>query len=148
MGVGAPLLLLLCLIAPLGARLAIPTGPTYGRDFSGLDYNVTHWKSPASKSANHWQAAALECEALCVADAKCCAWTYCTPEGGVSDPERCCLKTGVPPEGTAATHWTGSPRDGEGTCVPAPPPPSPFTVTNSPACLTAPNCAWGKGARV
>ena len=72
--------------------ITLDPGPTYGKDYSGLDYNVTPWNSPQSKSPNHWEAAALECQALCIADPNCCSWTYCTPEAGPSDPERCCLK--------------------------------------------------------
>jgi hypothetical protein len=34
-------------------------------------------------------------------------WTYCTPEGGAADPERCCLKSAVPAEVAAATHLDG-----------------------------------------
>jgi hypothetical protein len=37
---------------------------------------VTYWHSPSNMSANHWEAAALECEAYCVADSRCCTWTY------------------------------------------------------------------------
>jgi hypothetical protein len=77
-----------------------------------------------------------------VADVNCCSWTYCTPEGGADDPERCCLKHNVPDLGTSGTHWTGA------TCPippPAPPPPYPGpawvvpTVHNSPACTHLPN---------
>ena len=98
-----PLALALAVALPLAAAAAPPpdAGPTYGQDFAGLDYNVTQWHSDPSKSANHWKAAALECEALCVADPNCCTWTYCTPEGGAADPERCCLKGGIPAEGRA-----------------------------------------------
>ena len=39
------------------------------------DYNITMWKSGADKSANHYQAAALECKQYCDNDPKCCAWT-------------------------------------------------------------------------
>lgn len=123
-----------------------PVGPVYGRDYAGRDYNVTHWNSPPSKSANHYEAAALECEALCEADPACCAWTYVTPGAPDMDPERCCLKGSVPPEKLAPTHWTGAPRGGDAKCASPPPPPPlppPFALTNSPACLSAPNCAWG-----
>ncbi len=49
------------------ALLAVPTlaydmGPTFEADYAGEDYNVTLWHSPASKSANNYQAAAMECE--------------------------------------------------------------------------------------
>lgn len=124
--------------------VAIDFGPTYGLDYSGSDYNVTQWHSPANMSANHWHAAMQECEALCLADPNCCTWTYCTPEGGASDPERCCLKYGVPPElnnsGTQ-THWTGAaPRATGAECQnPAPPYPGPTwqhpVFHNSPGCL-------------
>ena len=74
------------------------------------------------------------CKALCDADPACCSWSYCTPEGGHSDPERCCLKGSVPAEVSIATHWAGLGR-GTGTCTPPPPPPSPWMITNSPPCL-------------
>lgn len=121
------------------------SGATYGEDFAGMDFNVTRWNSPQSKSANHWEAAAKECEALCLADDRCCTWTYCTPEGGSADPERCCLKYGVPKEVAAATHWTGkAPRSTAQQCTnPKPPPGPPYPgpawgvpkVHNSPLCL-------------
>ena len=129
----------LCAAAAAGS-LAEPA--TYGLDHVGGDYNVTRWSSPDSLSPNHWQAAAALCEALCVADLSCCSWTYCTPEGGAADPERCCLKGSVPPETAAPTHWTGSPR---ATCAAPPPPPFPGpayvvpTVHNSPDCTHLPN---------
>jgi hypothetical protein len=119
--------------------------PTYGRDYSGLDYNVTSWNSSSSLSPNHWEAAALQCQAYCEADPSCCAFTYVTPEAGPSDPERCCLKWMVPSqEGTAKTHWTGeSSRATEPVCAnpPGPPYPGPSwswpTLHNSPPCLHA-----------
>lgn len=103
----------------------------------GMDYNVTLWHSPSSMSANHWEAAAKACEAYCLNDPQvsssgsahkalrrqsphpsppsprprnpqCITWTYCTPEVGSKDPERCCLKNGIPQEVEVATHWTGA----------------------------------------
>lgn len=134
------------LLASSAISLSIDPGPTYGRDYAGLDYNVTNWHSDPSQSANHWAAPAAACAALCAADAACCSWTYCTPEGGPEDPERCCLKNGVPAEVAAATHWTGSPpRGSTPACKNPPPPPYPQPpwgvprVTNSPACTRLPN---------
>jgi hypothetical protein len=145
-------------ILSLAARAAPPdAGPTYGKDFSGMDYNVTPWHSDASKSADHWRAAALECEALCVADPACCTWTYCTPEAGASDPERCCLKGAIPAEVPAATHWTGAPKGATQQCLhPPPPPPPPYPgppwlaphVTNRPPCVQVPNWHDVAGALV
>jgi hypothetical protein len=139
-------------IALLDGASAIDFGPTYGEDYAGkrlllqlrlklrvvsmtrlpllrstgLDYNVTPWHSDPSKSANHWEAAAAECEQLCFDDEKCCTWTYCTPEGGPNDPERCCLKDGIPAEVAASTHWTGAaPRANTSRCTSPPPPPWP-----------------------
>jgi hypothetical protein len=130
-------LILALLLSPSSAEPAV-----YGLDHSGGDYKITPWSSPPSMSANHWAAAAAACEASCVADTACCSWTYCTPEGGAADPERCCLKGSVPPLRNASTHWTGSPRS---TCTAPPPPPFPGppwlapTVHNSPACTHLPN---------
>jgi hypothetical protein len=107
-------------------------------DYAGSDYNVTNWHTPPSQSSNHYYSAMLQCKALCDADPACCSWTYCTPEAGSQDPERCCLKGAVPAEVPAATHWTGLGR-GTGTCAPPPTPPSPWRITNSPPCLTVPN---------
>ena len=147
---------LFCTAAAASAALAGPPdpGPTYGMDFAGLDYNVTNWHSDASKSPNHWEAAALECEAYCAADPNCCSWTYCTPEGGAGDPERCCLKNGVPAEEPAATHWTGAPRGTTPTCQHPPPPPYPGPtwahpmVTNRAPCVQTPNWHDVAGALV
>jgi hypothetical protein len=136
------------------ARGAPDPGPTYGRDFAGGDYNVTEWHSDPSKSANHWQAAALECEALCVADPQCCTWTYCTPEAGSGDPERCCLKNSIPAEVAANTHWTGAPKGATPECLRPPPPPYPGpsflapAVTNRPPCVQVPNWHDVAGALV
>lgn len=132
-------------LLPLASAAPPDAGPTYGKDYAGLDYNVTDWHSDASKSANHWQAAALECEALCVADANCCTWTYVTPEGGAGDQERCCLKNGIPAEVPAPTHWTGAPKGATKACVNPPPPPYPGPawlqprVTNRAPCVQTPN---------
>ena len=141
-------------LAPLATAAAPDPGPTYGFDFAGLDYNVTPWHSDASKSANHWQAAALECEAYCLADPLCCSWTYCSPENGAGDPERCCLKSGIPPEQVAATHWTGAPRGATQSCLHPPPPPYPGPaflqprVTNRAPCVQTPNWHDVAGALV
>lgn len=59
--------LLPSLLALRHAALAQST-PVYGKDYSGLDYNISYWSSPASKSADHWKAAAIECEILCEND--------------------------------------------------------------------------------
>src|SRR4051794_39516432 len=64
--------------AAASATLAGPS-PTYHQDYAGLDYNVTDWNSPPGNAPNHWIASALDCEALCLADANCCTWTYVTP---------------------------------------------------------------------
>lgn len=90
----------IAVLAATGA-VAIDYGPTYGQDYAGeyvwpagglagepqmwpdsmrashagLDYNVTQWHSDPSKSANHWQAAAIECENYCLGDPDCCTWT-------------------------------------------------------------------------
>ena len=50
-------------------------GPTNGADYAGMDYNVTQWNTPKSKSADNYKSSALACEAYCDADPKCCAWT-------------------------------------------------------------------------
>ena len=98
--------MLLLLLSTLGFASVVPDvqalridhGPTYGKDYAGDDYNVTQWHSDASKAANHWQAAALECEAYCLADkSKCCTWTYVSPDAPDA-PERCCLKNFIPSE--------------------------------------------------
>jgi len=147
--------LFLCAAALPSIALSIDPGPTYGKDYVGSDYNVTDWHSPQSMSPNHWAAAAAECAALCAADPRCCTWTYCTPEGGAADPERCCLKSAVPAEVAAATHWTGAPpRASSPSCVNPPPPPYPGPtwawprVTNSPACTRLPNWHDIAGAAV
>lgn len=133
---------------------AADPGPTYGSDYSGGDYNVTRWSSDPSLAPGHWRAAALECEALCVADPRCCTWTYCTPEGGDADPERCCLKDSVPAEIPAATHWTGAPRGNTTACLHPPPPPYPGPpfqrprVTNAAPCLQTANWHDVAGALV
>ena len=98
----------LLLLLPAPPARALDPGPTYGKDYSGGDYNVTAWHSPQSLAPDHWKAAALLCEAYCVNDPACCTWTYCTPAAGPADPERCCLKDVVPAEIGAATHWTGA----------------------------------------
>jgi hypothetical protein len=134
--------------------ITLDPGPTYGKDYSGLDYNVTPWNSPQSKSPNHWEAAALECQALCIADPNCCSWTYCTPEAGPSDPERCCLKNGIPTENSAPTHWTGAPKGATQQCLNPPPPPYPGPqhlipkVTNHAPCVQTPNWHDVAGALV
>eukprot|EP00041_Stephanoeca_diplocostata_P037996 m.1466875 g.1466875 ORF g.1466875 m.1466875 type:complete len:661 (+) comp25138_c0_seq20:3388-5370(+) len=87
-------------------------GPTYGKDYAGLDYNVTLWHSGPDRAANNYEVSAKECEQFCLNDPKCCSWTYCPPGSGtdlVDDlGERCCLKNGVPAE-VPAKHWTGLP---------------------------------------
>jgi len=95
---------------------AFDMGPTWGRDYSGQDYNITMWNSSASLAPNHYEAAAKLCENYCLDDPNCCAWTYCPPPSAdenafsdVDDPERCCLKSSVPPSEGAAPHWTGLP---------------------------------------
>ena len=113
----------------------------YGVDYAGMDYNITHWNSSSTLSPNHWEAAAILCENYCLNDPNCCSWTYCTPEAGPSDPERCCLKYGIPPLVSAATHWTGLGKNGNSSSCqnPSPPYPGPdYAVpkyTNSPGCL-------------
>ena len=93
-------------------------GSTFGADYAGDDYNCTRWTTPKSGSAGNYQAAAMACESECMADEKCCAWTYCPPgsgSGGVNDgriirqpqQERCCLKDHVPDEQRGVRHWTG-----------------------------------------
>eukprot|EP00656_Telonema_subtile_P006023 TRINITY_DN12768_c0_g2_i1.p1 TRINITY_DN12768_c0_g2~~TRINITY_DN12768_c0_g2_i1.p1 ORF type:complete len:507 (+),score=67.93 TRINITY_DN12768_c0_g2_i1:174-1694(+) len=86
---------------------AYDMGPTYGMDYAGQDYNVTNWHSTPDKAANHYEASAKQCETFCSADPKCCSWTY-VPPGIAGDPERCCLKSGVPAE-VQSPHWTGLP---------------------------------------
>lgn len=98
-----------------------------------------------------------QCEGYCLADPNCCTWTYCTPEAGAGDPERCCLKNGVPPllnnSGTV-THWTGAaPRATSGQCSAGPPYPGPAylvpRITNSPGCLhQGVSCRGGAGGAV
>jgi hypothetical protein len=119
------------------AACAWDYGPTYGQDYAGIDYNCTPWHSPPSMSANHWEAAMKICQGYCLQDPQCVAWTYCTPEVGPSDPERCCLKNGVPVEVPARTHWTGlSPRAANWSGPPYPGPPHGHpTVHFSPGCL-------------
>ena len=140
--------------AAAATSIAVDPGPTFGMDYAGMDYNVTLWHSDPSKSANHWHAVALECETLCNADPSCCAWTYCTPEGGSADPERCCLKNGIPHEVTAATHWTGAPKSTKQQCMhpPGPPYPGPThlapMVTNRAPCVQTPNWHDVAGAMV
>ena len=103
---------------------ALDPGPTYGRDYAGGDYNVTLWHTPSSESADHYILAAKQCEALCWADDNCCSWTYCTPEAGPSDPERCCLKNTVPveisatyvPAGVGCTNCVSNAVLAERTC--------------------------------
>jgi len=96
-------------------------GTTFGADYAG-DYNCTRWTTPTSGSANNYQAAATACENRCIADERCCAWTYCPPgggggSGGLNDDsdsqnrqpqkERCCLKDRVPDDLHGVGHWTG-----------------------------------------
>eukprot|EP01051_Picozoa_sp_SAG22_P007695 SAG22_NODE_550_length_9202_cov_30.666484_10_plen_128_part_00 len=64
---------------------AYDMGPTFGADYAGDDYNCTPWNTPKSGSANNYAAAAMVCESYCLADVKCCAWTYCPPGSGVGD---------------------------------------------------------------
>ena len=148
------LLLFLLFLSLISSSAPPDQGPTYGKDFAGLDYNVTHWNSPSSMSPNHWKAAALECEALCIKDPNCCTWTYCTPEGGPNDPERCCLKNGIPTESLASTHWTGAPKGATQQCMNPPPPPYPGPsyltpqVTNHAPCVQTPNWHDVAGALV
>ena len=66
--------LLLASASFVGAAAAIDMGPTFGKDYSGGDYNVTSWDTPKSKSVNNYEAAAWLCESYCLADAKCCSW--------------------------------------------------------------------------
>lgn len=133
------MLLMLTTFASAASAAPIDMGPTYGKDYSGMDYNVTEWHSPASKSANHYEAVAKECAAVCDADPFCCSWTYCPPgsgamefEGKIMLGERCCLKGSIPQEHSPSPHWTGVPahavKDGKETeaCLhpkPRPPPP-------------------------
>ena len=51
-------------------------GPTYGKDYSGGDYNITMWSTPKSGATGHYKASALKCEAFCAADPK---WYIRTP---------------------------------------------------------------------
>jgi hypothetical protein len=126
------------------AALAIDMGPTFGKDFAGSDYNVTHWHSPASVSANHYEEAAKACEAYCLEDQECCSWTYCPPSP--KNDERCCLKNRVPSIEVTAMHWTGVvPRaigpDGHVNNVCAdPPPPYPGDEWLHPKIHNSPNC--------
>jgi len=117
----------------------------YGHDHRGADYNVTPWRSPPSASANHYQSSALACQAICVADAHCCAWTYVPPKADDGD-ERCCLKSSAPAL-ISQPFWTGVEHSGKCLPPPPPPPPPPFpgpawvapTVHNSPLCTHLPN---------
>ncbi len=130
-------LLALLLWAPVAAADMV-----YGRDHPGADYNVTRWSSPPSAAANHYEASALACEALCAAAAQCCAWTYVPPQAD-GGGERCCLKDAVP-DPIVQPYWTGV-KNASGKCAPPPPPPFPGpawvvpTVHNSPLCTHLPN---------
>jgi hypothetical protein len=106
-----------CASMVIGGDMAYDMGPTFGADYGGDDYNCTLWSTPKSGSVDNYEAAAMACENLCVADEKCCAWTYCPPGSGSMNgdqnhqlqvqTERCCLKDHVPPELHGARHWTG-----------------------------------------
>jgi hypothetical protein len=116
------------------------------------DYNITHWSSGPDKASNHYEASAFACKDICDADPKCCAWTYCPPGAGAADPERCCLKGGVPSRVQGVAHWTGLARravtSSDNTtltaqCTPHTPPPPPYPgpafiapkIHHSPDCL-------------
>jgi hypothetical protein len=117
---------------------AVRSDIVYGQDHPGDDYNITHWKSPPSMSANHYEASARLCEAICIADISCCSWTYVPPLAD-SLGERCCLKDSVP-QNISEPYWTGVEHNGK--CKPNPTPPPPFpgptyvvpTIHNSPDC--------------
>jgi hypothetical protein len=119
-----------------------PPPATYGRDYAGFDYNATLWNSSSSLSPNHWEAAALMCQAYCEADPSCCAFTYVTPEGGSSDPETCYLKWRVPSqEANATTHWTGQASRATGpACADPSGPPYPGPSWSWPALHNSPPC--------
>lgn len=144
---------------------AMDSRPVFGEDWAGMDYNVTAWHSGPDRSANHYESVALACQAYCLADPRCCAWTYCPPGSGPGSAdgglgERCCLKDHVPASEAPAAHWTGlaprafAPGSGNRTlsrqCAtpptpPPPPPPGPQPypgpaylapkIHNSPSCL-------------
>ena len=116
------------------------------------DYNITHWSSSPDKASNHYEASAFACKDICDADPKCCAWTYCPPGAGAADPERCCLKGGVPSGVQGVAHWTGLARRAvtspdnttlTAQCTPHTPPPPPYPgpafiapkIHHSPDCL-------------
>lgn len=127
--------ILACMLSLVCADLS------YGGDHPGGDYNVTSWSSPSSSSPNHYQQSALACQATCVADTHCCAWTYVPPLADAGG-ERCCLKGSVPTL-ISMPFWTGIEHGGK--CAPPPPPPFPGpawavpTVHNSPLCTHLPN---------
>lgn len=105
----------------------------YGQDHPGSDYRISSWHSPPALAPNHYEAAARICEATCVADVGCCAWTYVPPSADTGG-ERCCLKDSVPTN-ISSPYWTGVEHAGK--CAP-PPFPGPAyvipSVHNSPAC--------------
>lgn len=93
--------------APLQPPLVI--GPVFGQDYGGDDYYGIFLNSSSIRSTQHYKAVAEECLAHCVADARCCAWTYCLPHSATEPgPERCTLKSTVPRLNThSGCGWTG-----------------------------------------
>ena len=84
-------------------------GPVFGQDYGGDDYYSVSLNSSSARSTQHYKAVAEECLARCIADTRCCAWTYCLPHSATEPgPERCCLKSGVPQLNTqSGCGWTG-----------------------------------------
>eukprot|EP01052_Picozoa_sp_SAG31_P023749 SAG31_NODE_1978_length_6749_cov_5.971579_4_plen_354_part_00 len=120
-------------------------GPVFGQDYGGADYATVFLNSSLDRSTDHFKAVAEECLARCVTDARCCAWTYCLPHSATEPgPERCCLKSSVPPLNSKnGCGWTGlAPRAvglnntvsslcGGGTRPPVPPSPPPSTFNST-----------------
>eukprot|EP00037_Helgoeca_nana_P037818 m.17890 g.17890 ORF g.17890 m.17890 type:complete len:641 (+) comp9448_c1_seq1:4801-6723(+) len=140
----------------VGSVATYDMGPTYGKDYSGMDYNVTVWNSGPDRAANNYEESAMECEGYCLIDPKCCAWTYCPPNSGDvgANDERCCLKESVPPTEASTGHWTGLPPRATdpthttvtATCV-AKSPPSPYPGLNftHPRIHQSPDCLHKEG---
>eukprot|EP01043_Picozoa_sp_COSAG02_P040342 COSAG02_NODE_3257_length_7081_cov_3.996419_1_plen_212_part_10 len=86
-------------------------GPTYGEDRVGGDYKHIPMHSVPSAAHDHYRSTAVQCAALCEADAKCCEYTYSPPSA-----DTCILKATAsspsrrkPPSGDT-TRWTGLAR--------------------------------------